>query len=216
MAVTTKNVVGNVNNLLDGDITGLTILFDLVPQWVIVDNTIIVGVQTGGVKGEPVTPDPSTGAFSVDIVAVDYVTPDAAPWSINVTITGPTVENPIVIPIAPPKMAGSGDVDFATLVIPAAIPGNPVVIVGPGSGGVDTVNGYSGPDINLSSADTGSLPFVTLATVATSGSYTDLSSKPTIPTTASQVGAVAGSGKITVSTTAPTSPSINDVWVDVL
>lgn len=41
-----------------------------------------------------------------------------------------------------------------------------------------------------------------LATVATTGSYDDLSDKPAIQ-------------KITVSSTAPSSPAVNDLWVDI-
>lgn len=40
-----------------------------------------------------------------------------------------------------------------------------------------------------------------LSTVATSGSYADLSNKPIIP-------------QVTVSSTAPSTPSIGDLWVD--
>ena len=40
-----------------------------------------------------------------------------------------------------------------------------------------------------------------LAAVATSGSYTDLTNKPTIP-------------NITVASSAPSSPSVGDIWID--
>lgn len=40
-----------------------------------------------------------------------------------------------------------------------------------------------------------------LATVATSGSYSDLTNRPTIPS-------------ITVSATAPSSPTVGDLWID--
>jgi len=175
MVATTKNVVGNVNNLSVGDITGVTMLFDMDPPWVIVDNDLIVGVQNGDVKGIPVTPD-GDGAFSVELVAVDYPTLDVAPWSITVTITGDTVEIPIVIPIAPPPAAGTGDVTFEELIIPAAIPGNPVIIVGPGGGGgaVDSVNGHTGV-VNLTYTDVGgaaagAAPTAHAASHATAGS----------------------------------------------
>lgn len=150
MAVTTKNVVGSVNNLSDGDITGMTMLFDLDPPWVAIDDAVIVGVQAGGVKGEPITPG-SDGTFSVDLVAVDDAT-----WTITVTISGPTVETPIVISIAPPPATGSGDVNFTDLIVPASTPGTPVIVVNPGAGAVNSVNGHTGT-VNLTYADVGAL-----------------------------------------------------------
>ena len=122
MVAATKTVVGNVNNLSSVGLGVTTMLFDMDPAWVVIDNDIIVGVQSGGVKGEPVTPDPTTGAFSVALVAVDNPT-----WTITVTIQGASVETPIVIPIKPPPAAGTGTVDFQDLIEPASAGTDPVV-----------------------------------------------------------------------------------------
>lgn len=151
MVATTKTVVGNVNNLSAAGLGVTTMLFDLDPEWVIVGNDIIVGVQSGGVKGEPVTPDPSTGAFSVALVAVDNPA-----FTITVTISGTGVETPILISIVPPPAAGSGSVNFSDLIVSQSST-NPVVVINPGAGAVTSVNGHSGA-VSLTYSDVGALP----------------------------------------------------------
>jgi hypothetical protein len=123
MVATTKTVVGNVNNLSAGGLGTTTMLFDLDPAYVVVSNDIIVGAMAGGVKGEPVTPDPTTGAFSVALVAVDSPT-----WTITVTITGTGVETPISISIVPPPAAGTGSVNFADLIVASPSGSTPVLV----------------------------------------------------------------------------------------
>jgi len=71
--------------------------------------------------------------------------------------------------------------------------------------GLDNVDNTSDADKPISSLTQAALDTKattsSLATVATSGSYSDLTGKPTIPT-------------ITVSSTAPGSPSVGDIWID--
>lgn len=67
-----------------------------------------------------------------------------------------------------------------------------------GPAGATTIDGISGLQAALDSKPNTN----TLAVVATSGDYTDLVNAPVVPT-------------ITVSDTAPSSPSVGDVWIDI-
>lgn len=70
------------------------------------------------------------------------------------------------------------------------------------SGKANTIHTHAISDVtSLQSTLDSKTDASSLATVATSGSYNDLSDKPAIP-------------NITVSSTAPSAPSVGDLWVD--
>lgn len=75
-------------------------------------------------------------------------------------------------------------------------PTGPIGATGPA--GATTIDGISG----LQAALNDKVASSALALVATSGSYLDLSSRPTLPV-------------ITVSSTAPSNPAVGDVWIDI-
>lgn len=79
------------------------------------------------------------------------------------------------------------------------------VVLAAGDVGLSNVNDTSDADKPVSSATQSALDAkvdkTSLSPVATSGSYDDLQNKPVIP-------------RITVSSAAPSSPQIGDVWID--